>query len=137
MPLIRPGRGLLVQPADRHTRASQQTVTRLVGLGRSPARYHGAGVAARHVVENFYYHPGIQLAWRDRIASSFLDAWKTRTEQDIKEIGAPSTKKAKVSKTTAADTGRKLDGLQRLLDDWDTLANAYGTYVTAFSVALT
>lgn len=98
---------------------------------------HGAGVAARHVVENFYYHPRIQQAWRARIASSFLDAWKTRTEKDIKEIGASPTKKAKTSKITAASTGRKLDGLQGLLDDWDNLANAYGTYITAFSAALT
>lgn len=94
--------------------------------------YHAAAVAARHVVENFYFYPGIKPRWREDLAAAFLTAWKARVD----EIVNPPAKRRKTAGGSSTRVARKTDGLSMLLDTWDALTVAYNEYYRTFSRSL-
>jgi hypothetical protein len=92
---------------------------------------HAAACAARHVVEQFRYHPGVLPAWRDGIAAAFLTSWEETIEQDA--AGEESKSGGKKRKR---DEGRDTRGLRALQKQWEDVTAAYNTYYTAFKTAL-
>jgi hypothetical protein len=101
-------------------------------LNKSRTIHHAAGVAARHVAENFYYHPAIKAVWRPGLASLFISEWQSRTVADVETLGKTATGGKKARK----DKEWKTEGLSGLLDDWDSMAAAYDKYLAEFSAGL-
>jgi hypothetical protein len=92
-----------------------------------------AGVAARHVVEEFQYHPEIEPAWRDRVAAEFLSAWEVRVADDISK----ATRNQTFSGTQSNGTPRDTRGLKSLQKQWKTVVEPdFMTYYNQFKTAL-
>jgi hypothetical protein len=116
---------------------------------------HAAGVAARHLVEHFEYHPTIQPTWRPGIKAAFMDLWKARVIADIKneedktneherytqDATSGRAKKRRTGSTTSKvkppERGRDLAGLEELRDCWDDVESEFERTYTVLAAALT
>jgi hypothetical protein len=91
---------------------------------------HAAGVAARHVVEHFQYHPSIQPAWRDSIRDQFLAAWRVALQAAIaaetrKTQQATAYAASKKRKKSAPKPGRPTAALTALNIQWAAVRTEY------------
>lgn len=127
---------------------------------------HAAGVAARHLVEHFEYHPNIKVAWRVKVKEQFLELWKARItqhkliedtqhqrfeeanqeqseEESEEESGSkkkrkqpPKQSKAAAKKVKVVD-GRETSALDDLLEGWDEVETEFNRLYTLLAGALT
>jgi hypothetical protein len=114
---------------------------------------HAAGVAARHLVEHFEYHPDIKAAWRAKVKERFLVLWKAKVTQERTveddqheryleslEEDVPRSKKEPKKKKAKQDhvpDGRETAALDELLSNWDAVVDEFNRLYLVLAAALT
>jgi hypothetical protein len=99
---------------------------------------HAAGVAARHLVEHFQYHPEIKPGWRNSIKTQFLIVWLEKINREkTKEKTPPRVAAGNSKKKIKVVEGRDTEALQELIDNWDEVKGEFNRIYDLLIVAVT
>lgn len=110
---------------------------------------HAAGVAARHLVEHFQYHPDLLPAWRPAVKTEFLKLWKrkvtaerdtedaqTEAHDQAKAAAQKNKGKGKATKLPKIEPGRSTQALDELLDNWADVTQAFDDLYAVLAPAI-